>query len=109
METEKIITWRSYSATLVLFVINAAAYILCTQTGQLLYDAGSMNAEKIIVGRQYYRLATCMFLHADIDHIVSNMIFLIGLGQMVECAIGHFRIRCGGSFAALLRPDSGYL
>lgn len=91
METEKITTWRSYFATLIIFVINAAAYILCTQTGQSLYDAGSMNAEKIIVGRQYYRLFTCMFLHADIDHIVSNMIFLIGLGQMVECAIGHFR------------------
>lgn len=56
---------------------------------------GSMNAERIIMDGQYYRLLTCMFLHADIEHIVSNMIFLIGLGQIVEHAVGHFR------FAAL--------
>ncbi len=91
MEREKVITWRSYYVTLVFFVINAVTYIICTQTGEVLYDIGSMNAEKIIVGRQYYRLATCMFLHADIDHIVSNMFFLIGLGQIVEYALGHFR------------------
>ncbi len=91
MEREKTITWRSYFVTLIIFAINAIAYIICTQTGELLYDIGSMNAEKVIVERQYYRLVTCMFLHADIDHIVSNMIFLIGLGQMLESALGHIR------------------
>ncbi|MDE7479578.1 MAG: rhomboid family intramembrane serine protease, partial [Lachnospiraceae bacterium] len=55
------------------------------------YNVGSMNAEKILVDRQYYRFVTSIFLHADIEHIVSNMIFLVGLGQMVEQAIGHVR------------------
>ena len=57
--------------------------------GEVVYTIGSMNAEKIIAGHEYYRFLTSIFLHADIEHIVSNMIFLFGLGQMVEQAVGH--------------------
>lgn len=91
MKSEKVLTWRRYYVTLVIFAINVLGYIVCTQTGELLYNIGSMNAERIAVDGQYYRFATSMFLHADIEHIVSNMIFLIGLGQIVEDAIGHLR------------------
>lgn len=48
-----------------------------------------MNAEKILVAHEYYRFLTSVFLHADIEHLVSNMIFLFGLGQMVEQVTGH--------------------
>ena len=64
---------------------------LCTQMGEVVYNVGSMNAEKVLVDKQYYRLVTAIFLHADIEHIVSNMIYLVGLGQMVEQMIGHVR------------------
>jgi rhomboid protease GluP len=50
-----------------------------------------MDAESVFINHEYYRLITATFLHADIEHIVSNMIFLVGLGQMLECAIGHVR------------------
>jgi rhomboid protease GluP len=50
-----------------------------------------MDAESVFVNHEFYRLITAIFLHGDIEHIVSNMIFLVGLGQMVECAIGHIR------------------
>ena len=85
------LSWRDYYVTLVFFAINVIGYILCTQLGEVVYNVGSMNAERIVLDRQYYRFMMSMFLHADIEHIVSNMIFLIGLGQIVESAVGHFR------------------
>ena len=75
--------------TLGLLVLNIVGYIFCTQMGEVVYTIGSMNAEKILVAHEYYRFLTSVFLHADIEHLVSNMIFLFGLGQMVEQVTGH--------------------
>ena len=91
MEGQRTVGWRSYSVTLVIMAINIIGYILCTQMGEVVYNIGSMNAEKILVEKQYYRFFTSIFLHADIDHIVSNMIYLFGLGQMIEQMIGHLQ------------------
>lgn len=91
MGDQRAVSWRDYSVTLVIVAINIVGYILCTQMGEVVYNIGSMNAEKILVDKQYYRLITAIFLHADIEHIVSNMIYLIGLGQMLEQMIGHVR------------------
>ncbi|MDE6622043.1 MAG: rhomboid family intramembrane serine protease [Lachnospiraceae bacterium] len=91
MEGQNTVNWRSYSVTLAIVAINIAGYILCTQMGEAVYNIGSMNAEKILVEKEYYRFITSIFLHADIDHIVGNMIYLFGLGQMIEQMIGHIR------------------
>lgn len=91
MEAQKAVSWRDYGVTLAILAVNIIGYILCTQMGEVVYNIGSMNAEKILVDRQYYRLVTSIFLHADIEHIVSNMIYLVGLGQMIEQMIGHVR------------------
>ena len=91
MGDQRAVSWRDYSVTLVIVAINIVGYILCTQMGEVVYNIGSMNAEKILVDKQYYRLITAIFLHADIEHIVSNMIYLIGLGQMLEQMISHVR------------------
>lgn len=61
-----------------------------------------------------WTLVSYMFLHADILHIVGNMLFLWVFGDNVEDSMGHFRflvfyIACG-VFAALFHswmlPDS---
>lgn len=91
MEAQRAANWRDYSITLVIMTINIVGYILCTQMGEVVYNIGSMNAEKILVDKQYYRFVTAIFLHADAEHIVSNMIYLVGLGQMLEQMIGHIR------------------
>ncbi len=91
MEEQRAVNWRSYSVTMAILAINITGYILCTQMGEAVYNIGSMNAEKILVEKEYYRFITSIFLHADIDHIVSNMIYLVGLGQMIEQMIGHVR------------------
>lgn len=103
------VSWRSYRVTLVIMAINIAGYILCAQTGEVVYNMGSMNAERIFVDRQYYRFVTSMFLHADIEHIVGNMIYLAGLGQMVEQMTGHVRFAVlyllsgfGGGFFSIM-------
>ena len=89
MEEQKVSDWRSYCVTLGLLVLNIVGYIFCTQMGEVVYTIGSMNAEKILVAHEYYRFLTSVFLHADIEHLVINMIFLFGLGQMVEQVTGH--------------------
>ena len=89
MEEQKVSDWRSYCVTLGLLVLNIVGYIFCTQMGEVVYTIGSMNAEKILVAHEYYRFLTSVFLHADIEQLVSNMIVLFGLGQRVEQATGH--------------------
>lgn len=91
MDKENEPQWREYFVTIILLIINIIAFIICSQTGEVVYNVGSMNAESVFIDHEYYRLITAMFLHGDIEHIVSNMIFLVGIGQMVECAIGHVR------------------
>ena len=76
MEEQKVSDWRSYCVTLGLLVLNIVGYIFCTQMGEVVYTIGSMNAEKILVAHEYYRFLTSVFLHADIEHLVSNMIFV---------------------------------
>jgi len=56
-----------------------------------LYDSLMMVPADILEGRNLYTLFTSMFLHADIIHIVGNMLFLYIFGDNVEDAFGHFR------------------
>jgi rhomboid protease GluP len=83
--------WREYIVTIILLIINIIVFILCSQTGDLVYNIGSMDAQSVFINHEYYRLVTAMFIHGDVEHIVSNMIFLVGLGQMLESAIGHVK------------------
>ncbi|MDX2205071.1 MAG: rhomboid family intramembrane serine protease [Hyphomicrobiaceae bacterium] len=60
-------------------------------------------------------LLTYMFLHGDILHLLSNMLFLWVFGDNVEDALGHarylgFYLACGivgGLAHAATQPDSG--
>ena len=54
-----------------------------------MYNIGCLDAGLVISQKEYYRIFSCMFLHMDIEHIVSNMIFLVALGQMLEMVTGH--------------------
>ncbi len=63
---------------------------------------------------EFYTLISYMFLHADIFHLLGNMLFLWVFGDNVEDAMGHVRflifyILCGmgaGLSHALMVPDS---
>lgn len=71
-------------------ILNVIVFLICTFTGNLLYNMGSVGVLDLARG-EYYRLFTSMFLHADAQHLVNNMLLLFGIGYMIEKEIGHFR------------------
>jgi len=101
MENQSSFQYRECIVTIVLLVINVLVYLCCiftenigyqeTTLAEAIYDFGSMNAERVLSNGEYYRFITSMFMHGGISHIVSNMIFLVALGEMLERVIGHFR------------------
>lgn len=75
----------------VLVAINVIIFIICTFTGDLLYNMGELGIESILFRREYGRIIYAMFLHSDINHIFNNMIILFFLGAMIEKEVGHIR------------------
>jgi len=76
------------SATLV--VMNVIIFMICTFTGDLLYNMGELRVESVLLHGEYGRILYAMFLHGDVNHIFNNMIILFFLGAMIEKEIGHF-------------------
>ena len=72
-----------------LVTVNVIVFMICTFTGELLYNKGAFGVKEIMNDRSYYRLFTSMFLHSDIQHLFSNMIVLYYVGEIVEKKIGH--------------------
>lgn len=68
--------------------INVIMFIICMFKGDLLYQTGAFSIRNIIEGREWYRIVTSMFLHADIQHLFSNMLILYYIGNVVEKHIG---------------------
>jgi rhomboid protease GluP len=75
--------------TIVLVIVNVIVFLICTFTGDLLYNKGAFGVTDIIEDGAYYRMLTSMFLHADIEHLFSNMIVLYYIGEIVEKHLGH--------------------
>ena len=69
--------------------VNVIVFLICTFTGELLYNKGAFGVLEIAEDRSYYRLVTSMFLHSDINHLFSNMIVLYYVGEIVEKKVGH--------------------
>lgn len=81
---------RNIPYVTVFFVaVNILIFLMCTFTGDLLYNKGAFSAGAFWKDREYYRILTSVFLHWDVDHLVSNMIVLYYLGEVVEKYYGH--------------------
>lgn len=91
MEEKNSFDYRGCIVTIALVAINIIIYIYCTYEGEVVYNVGCMDAERVLLDGEYYRFFTSMFMHGGIDHIFSNMIFLAALGEMLERVIGHVR------------------
>lgn len=72
-----------------LVTANVIIFLICTFTGQLLYNIGAFGVAELMEDGSYYRMITSMFLHWDIQHLFSNMIVLYYIGEIVEKKIGH--------------------
>lgn len=75
--------------SIILVVGNAIIFLICTFSGEMLYNIGDLSPNSFFGEGQYYRAVSAMFLHADITHIVNNMLLLAGLGAMIEKETGH--------------------
>lgn len=80
---------RSLSwANIILVAVNVIVFLICTFTGDLLYNRGAFNVAEILWNVEIYRLFTSMFLHWNVEHLFSNMIVLYYVGAIVERELG---------------------
>lgn len=76
----------------ILVAANVIVYLICTFTGNLLYNIGELDAAAVLLSREYGRIIYSMFLHAGIDHLFNNMVILFFLGAMIEKVTGHIQL-----------------
>ena len=76
----------------ILVAANVIVYLICTFTGNLLYNIGELDAAAVLLRREYGRIIYSMFLHAGIDHLFNNMVILFFLGAMIEKVTGHIQL-----------------
>lgn len=105
--------------TLLLIALNVAAFlalelkqaasfaIVPAELKQVGYIGGPANGPyDLIPISEHYTVLTYMFFHANIWHLLGNMLFLWVFGDNVEDAVGHFKflvfyLLCG-AIAALV-------
>lgn len=100
---------RKPFATILLFATNVAVFILMYLKPSLFLNSTSIDDVQrrlafipigMLRGDRLWTLITCMFVHGDIFHLLSNMIFLLVFGTAVEGVMGRrrfitFYILCG--------------
>lgn len=93
----------------ILVAVNVIVYLICTFTGDLLYNIGELDAAAVLLRGEYGRIIYSMFLHAGIEHLFNNMVILFFLGAMIEKVTGHLQLLLiyllsgiGGNICSLL-------
>jgi rhomboid protease GluP len=87
--TKKVQDLPYYSISIV--GINVLVYLVSYYLKPSWYSLGDLNFEQVVAAKEYWRILTAMFLHANLSHIFNNMLLLFFLGAMIEKEIGHFR------------------
>ena len=72
-----------------LVAVNIIVFLICTFTGELLYNKGAFGVVEIMEDGSFYRMFTSMFLQADTQNLFNNMIILFFVGEIVEKKVGH--------------------
>lgn len=80
---------KQYYFTVLLVFLNILIFLICTFTGNLLYNKGAFYVWNVVIEKEYYRLLCAVFLHFDIEHLFNNMILLFFLGRIIEKQTGH--------------------
>jgi len=81
--------------TRVFIIINVFVFLFFWFLGNssfegAIFDYGMIPAY-VVMGDRLYTLFTSMFMHANIPHLVGNMMFLYIFGDNIEDAFGHGR------------------
>lgn len=104
----------------ILIAINAIMFLFVALDGGFttknLLNFGAYSYSHIVQGKEYYRLFTCMFLHANFLHFFSNMTTLYIFGSRLEPFTSHIVFTAIYLFSGilanifmLLTPTSGIM
>ncbi|WP_051204378.1 rhomboid family intramembrane serine protease [Butyrivibrio sp. VCD2006] len=72
-----------------IIIITIIAFLYSQIAGDAFVSKFEQRSEYVAAGRELYRLITSMFLHADLEHLFSNMLILFFVGANAEHDIGH--------------------
>ena len=80
-------------ATWILIALNASVYglQLLSPPDQII-ELGANQGSLVFGGHQFWRLLSCMFLHASLVHLLFNMVSLFSLGSLIERLAGPMRM-----------------
>ncbi|MDO5149619.1 MAG: rhomboid family intramembrane serine protease [Oscillospiraceae bacterium] len=76
--------------TMLIIITNIVIYLLCIGNDNY-FHVGGLNYEYLTINKEYGRLISHMFIHANFAHISNNMIALFFLGGEIEKKLGSFR------------------
>jgi rhomboid protease GluP len=103
--------------TYVLLAINIVVFALGTLNPDVqisLFTFGVSSPREVLLGGDYYRLITAMFLHGGLMHIFFNAYALYVIGAYVERLFGHARFAViyllggvAGSILSVIMGDLG--
>ena len=85
------VSLRNMPVVLIIILANLLAGIMCIIAGSDHFETGGLNYQYIHNNKEYIRLLTYMFLHANLPHFVNNMIALYIFGSRLEPRVGSLR------------------
>lgn len=62
-----------------------------TEDAMFMMQHGAVYEPLVVLGGEYYRLFTSIFLHFGASHLVNNMLVLLVLGEKMEQVLGHIK------------------
>ena len=89
-------SWAAAPATYLLVGVNCAVFVAMVahgvsagspNTGQLMHW-GADNAGAVLIGGEWWRIVTAMFVHVGFFHLITNMWCLWNLGLLAEPLMG---------------------
>jgi len=110
----------SISVNLLIIAVTSIVSMMAFSNARLI-DRLILWSPAITRGKEYWRLATCGLVHADVPHLLFNMVTLFFFGRLMEPffaarigAIGYLLFYVGGLVVSSLpswyrhRDDAGY-
>ena len=93
-------SWASAPATYLLVAINCAVFLamvasrvsFLSPSPEDLMRFGADNAGAVLIGGEWWRIVTAMFVHVGIIHLATNMWCLWNLGLLAEPLLGSLGV-----------------
>lgn len=90
-KNQDIFTPKKPIITYALIIINVIIYILSIILGQTTMIGIFGLHPQLVKAGEYYRIITCMFMHANLLHLLFNMYALYIIGSQIESFFNKFK------------------